>query len=245
MNTRTAPTMRLPRRPYSELDDIDDLLADDDEELRAETVILHQQKAAPPRRAGFDSRVWLKPNRMTQTEASLRLAVSLLNRRLVESDVIVALTGGELTRASKPRFPVIAFLRTLGYKPADEHTDWRTIYTSEKAEFGLRLHNRIGEGDVVAQLRSGNRLAAEVCGGPLEPTRSPTEHRLLRAVVARALTAEYSRTDDVLVAVVPRSERFRALARRWEELPRVAGTGISIVLVDRLGQARGCAAIDS
>ncbi len=224
-------------------DDDEDPLFDADEELRAETACLHLEPDEPPAR--FKRSDWLKSDRMMQTEVSLRLAIALLQRRRVSSDVVVGLTGGELSRRSSARFPVAEYLRTLGFSPAHDAPDWRTRYLSDRAQLGLVLHNRLGQGDVVTTLASGRRFVAEVTGGPIKPTRSPTEHRLLRGVIGRAVTAEYSQPDDVAVAAVPRSERFRALARSWRELPRFAKTGVSIVIVDRAGTVYGCSEIDS
>lgn len=193
----------------------------------------------------FDPREWLKADRMTQTEASLRLAISLLKRGLTKSDVVVALTGGELTRASKPCFPVVAFLRSQRFESPQPGGDWPDAYVSTQAQFALVLHRRLGEGDVVTTLANGRRFAAEVTGGPMAPTRSPTEYKLLRAVIGRAVTSEYTEAGDLLVAVVPRSERFRGLAKRWREAHRLVKAEIPIVIVDRIGTVEGCPEIDS
>lgn len=225
-------------------DDFSDILTDAEEELRLQTAGLHPQRAVRATPV-FDSREWLNAGRMSQTEASLRLAMSLLTRKLVASDVVVALTGGELTRARKPRFPVAAFLESLGFTETGEHPDWRGLYTSPAAEYPLDLHNRLGVGDVVAQLKMGRRLYAEVTGGPLKPTRSPSEHKLLRRTIGAALTAEHAFPDDIVVAVVPRSERFRELARSWRPLPRMCKADISIVIVDRAGTVTGCPPIET
>ena len=225
-------------------DDHDDQpLTDADEALRLRIAIARQPKRAPPLPV-FKSEKSLSAVRMTQTEASLRLAISLLERRLTTSDVEVALTGGELTRKNKDYFPVRSFLRAQGFDTVTRGRDWRDTYTSDQTTFALVLHKRLGRGDVVTTLADGRRFAAEVCGGPLTETRSSTEHRLLRGVIARALTAEYAEPNDLMVAIVPRSERFRALAKRWRELPRVANTGIAIALIDRIGTIDGCAEID-
>ena len=232
-------------------DDDDDALDDGFPDDREDVAVLIERSLHPRKglasttTATFDSRIWLKADRMTKTEASLRVAISLLTRRLVASDVSVALTGGELTRATQPRFPVIAFLESLRFVLPAEHRNWRDVYTSAEAEFRLVLHNRLGGGDIVTTLQSGRRFAAEVTGGPLRPTRSPTEHKLLRGTIGRAITSEYSAPADLLVAVVPRSERFRGFARKWRKLPRMLSAGISIVLVDRLGGVNGCAEIDT
>src|SRR2546423_9461250 len=57
-----------------------------------------------------DPAVWLASNHMTQTEVSLRLAHYLIAQKLVTTDITVALTGYELTRQERPRFPVVRYL---------------------------------------------------------------------------------------------------------------------------------------
>jgi hypothetical protein len=223
--------------------DDDEPLSDADETLRLQIKIARQPKRGPPLPV-FKSDKSLSAVRMTQTEASLRLAISLLERQLTTSDVEVALTGGELTRKNKDYFPVRSFLRAQGFDTVTRGRDWRDTYTSDQTTFALVLHKRLGRGDVVTTLADSRRFAAEVCGGPLIETRSSTEHKLLRGVIARALTAEYAEPNDLMVAIVPRSERFRALAKRWRALPRVANTGIAIALIDRIGTIDGCPEID-
>jgi hypothetical protein len=241
----------LPLQPRDDEDDNDDdddayddePLTDADEALRLQVAkARHPERRTPP--PVFKSEKSLSADRMTQTEASLRLAISLLTRQLTTSDVAVALTGGELTRKNKDYFPVRSFLRAQGFDTATRGPDWRDTYMSELTTFALVLHKRLGEGDVVTTLAGGRRFTAEVSGGPLTETRSSTEHKLLRSVIARALTAEYAKPNDLAVAIVPRSERFRALAKSWRGLPRVANTGIAIALIDRIGTIDGCPEID-
>lgn len=224
-------------------DDDDEPLTDADEALRLQVAIAARPDPGPPPPV-YKSDKSLSPDRMTQTEASLRLAMSMLERNLTSSDVALALTGGEMTRQNRDYFPVQSFLLAHGFDTPTPGHDWRDTYVSERTKFALVLHNRMGKGDVVTTLAGGRRFAAEVSGGPLTETRSSTEHKLLRGVIGRALTAEYAEPDDLLVAIVPRSERFRALAKCWRELPRVANTGIAIALLDRIGTIDGCPEID-
>ena len=73
---------------------------------------------------------WLAPHHMSATETSLRLARWLLARRLVVSDIDVALTGYELTRRDIPCFPVQRFLakRSVTRLDAGAGDDWRGRY---------------------------------------------------------------------------------------------------------------------
>jgi len=213
-----------------------------------DTRRLRREKAA--------RRPWVGPDRMSQSEVSLRLAMYLAERRLVAADesIVVALTGYELTRSNSPRFQVKVFLGERGYVAEDDGGDWRGAYyrrasgrttsrspspADSAAGPRIVLHNRHGEGDVTARLANGRRLIAEVSGGPLVETRSPAEHKLLRGAIGRALTTEWAEATDVLCAVVPRSERTRALIARWRAAPRVAAARLRLVTVDRTGDVSG------
>lgn len=208
-----------------------------------ETLAARQRGTNALRAENAARRPAITADRMSQTEVSLRLALHLIDQSLVSGDVVVSLTGHELERNNSPRFDVRAFLGVRGLAQATESGDWRGRYVRVairgRAEQAIVLHNRIGEGDVVARLSDGRRFFAEVGGGPIKPTRSPTEHRLLYGVIGRAVTTQCAMASDVICAVVPRSERTRALAAQWREAQRVKLSGIRLVTIDRAGAVHG------
>lgn len=75
--------------------------------------------------------------------------------------------------------------------------------------------------------------------GLLADSRSPAEHKLLRAAIGRAITFELAEPTDVMAAVVPRSRRMRELAVRWRAAQGVSRAGILILTVDRAGMVDG------
>jgi hypothetical protein len=186
-----------------------------------------------------DPAVWLAATQMTQTEVSLRLARFLHAEGLSASDVDVALTGYELTRHERPRFPVVRFLTERGFARCQGGEEWRGAYRLSGATHGLRLHSEPDAGDVVARLASGERFIAHVSRGLLADSRSPAEHKLLRGVLGRAITFEHTEPRDVQVVAVPRSKRFRLLAARWRGAVGVARAGVHILTVDRAGTVDG------
>jgi hypothetical protein len=187
------------------------------------------------------SRAWLSSPRMTRTEVGLRFARYVLAERYVASDVTIALTGVEMvTKAKRPVFPVAAFLAAHGYAKADEASDdWRDSYVKEGVEFAITLREKPDEAPMLAELPSGARLLVDVMGGPLDPTRSSTEHTQLRTAIGRAITLFEVRQKDVLVVAMPRSRRFRHLARLWRDAPRVIEARLRLVVVDRAGNVDG------
>ena len=188
---------------------------------------------------------WLAPHHMSATETSLRLARWLLAQKLVVSDIDVALTGHELTRRNTPRFPVERFLAERSVTRLDrgegegEGDDWRGRYLLHGAAHALRLHSDRDEGDVVATLMNGRRLVAQVSRGVVGETRSPAEHKMLRAVIGRAVTFEHYEPSDWGAAVVPRNARFRQLAARWRRTQPMERSGLLILTVDRVGMVDG------
>jgi len=184
---------------------------------------------------------WLAPHHMSATETSLRLARWLLARKLVVSDIHVALTGHELTRRNTPRFPVERFLaeRSVSRLDRGAEEDWQGRYLLHGASHALRLHADRDEGDVVATLVNGRRLVAQVSRGVVGETRSPAEHKMLRAVIGRAVTFEPYEPSDWGAAVVPRNARFRQLAARWRRTQPMERSGLLILTVDRVGTVDG------
>ena len=187
------------------------------------------------------NRIWISSTRMTRTETSLRLALHLLTRQLVASDLTVALTGNEMKRKVKrPPFQVEVFLNKHGcQKVGEPGGDWQDIYTVEGATHALVLREKADEAPMVAVLPSGARLLIDVLGGPLESSRSNTEHVQLRTAIGRAITLDDVGKKDVLAVAMPRSSRFRDLARRWRQAPRLIEARIRLILVDRVGQVDG------
>jgi hypothetical protein len=232
--------MRYGRRllPPPSSGDLESILAAD-EGIIPELAEFRAIRRKPEQEYSPDPDAWLKAHEMTQTEVSLRLARHLLAQKLVTTDVSVALTGYELTRRLRPRFPVERYLTQRGFVRQEALDDWRGTYLLKGAEHPLRLHTEPDAGDVVATLTSGRRLVAQVSRGHLEATRSPAEHKLLRGAIARAITLESAERDDLLAAVVPRSKRFRELARRWRAAEGVLRAGLLILTVDRAGLVDG------
>ena len=186
-----------------------------------------------------DPSVWLASSAMTQTEVSLRLAHYLLAQQRTTTDVTVALTGYELTRRERPRFPVVRYLAQRGYTRDTRDDDWRGTYLLKGAAHRLQLANEPDVADLTTTLGDGRRLLAWVTRGQLKSTRSPAEHKLLRGALGRAVTCEFAERADVLAAVVPRSRRFRELAVRWRGAEGVVRAGVLILTVDRAGAVDG------
>lgn len=214
----------------------------DDEKMERELASYRRAKA----KRRDKRQQWQSPERMTHTEVSLRFAMYLVDRVGGAREVRVGLTAYELVRKDAPRMHLAGFLEPRGFDLTGHVRDWRGRYErrGSRTPSGtpptiVELHDRAGEGDVVARFHDGRRLIAEVSGGPVQPTRSPTEHRILRSVIGRAVTTECAMPRDVICAVVPRSERFRDLIRAWRSAQRLAASGVQLVMVDRIGQVHG------
>jgi hypothetical protein len=225
--------------------DDDELDEDDDNhdivyDNESDTFIVPSPRLRrPQRKYSPDPAIWLAAEVMSRTEAALRLARHLLNNGLTKSDVHVSLTGFELTRRSKPKFPVERFLSERDWLRVDPDDDWRGTYTMEGIEYALVLTSDPKCADVTATLLSNDRLVGHVSRGKLRPTRSSGEHKVLRAAIGRAATFEGYGPTDIPAAVVPRSERFRSLATRWRQSLAVLRAGVLIITVDRAGGVDG------
>src|SRR6185295_4577179 len=93
--------------------------------------------------------------------------------------------------------------------------------------------------EVMAKVAEDARIIGFVGAGYTVPTQSSSEHTASRTLIGRALTYRDARPLDLLVVVVPRSERSRVLARELRDAPRVVQAGLSIATVDRAGGVDG------
>lgn len=194
-----------------------------------------------------DPVVWLAQSLMTRTEAALRLARHLLTSHLATGDVQLRLAGREALVRDRPRFPVVRFLKERGCDLSEPHPDpstpkgeeWRGRYTMKCVPHALVLHSEHDHPDLVAPLANGSRLIAHVNRGRLTTSRSPGEHKLLRAALGRALTYPHYKPGDIAAAAVPRSQRYRTLAGEWRRAPAVVRAGLLILTVDRAGNVDG------
>src|SRR3989442_3854370 len=68
------------------------------------------------------------PTSMAEAEVSLRLAFHLLERRLVVSDVHVAIDGAQIRTGSPTHFPIAHFLAAAGFRRKDPQSGWQGAY---------------------------------------------------------------------------------------------------------------------
>jgi hypothetical protein len=188
----------------------------------------------------FTSDAWLKAERMSCTETVLRVAQQLIAHDLVSGEISIALGGAEIARADRASFPVEEFLESFGFTKADaESANWRGSYIEGKSQRSISLHDRSDVPQLVAPLARGGRLLLEASAGPLNPTKSPVEHKLLFGLIGRALCYEDVDAGDVLAIAVPRSARFRQLIARFRKSPRLEKTALVYYMVARGGDIDG------
>jgi hypothetical protein len=134
---------------------------------------------------------------------------------------------------------VLRYLKERGFRRRIVDDDWRGTYTMEGVGQVLRLHAEPEGADLVTTLTNGRRLVGFVQRGLISPTRSPAEHKLLRMAIGKAVTSCDTTPDDVVAAVLPRSERFRQLANSCRSAPGMIRAGTLVLLVDRAGEVDG------
>lgn len=186
--------------------------------------------------------VWLRAQRMTQSELLLRLGLHLLGTNDICGNVTVALRGREVSRSDAPKFPLRLFLRDRGARRVDTPSlsgDWRGEYAVRGRRFNLRLSSDTGIADLEVEVGAGDRLLVFGAGGMLEATRSPAEDRVVNEVIGRALRHRNVNARDLIAVALPRSAAFRRIATSLESAPRIVSNGLSMLLVDRAGQVNG------
>jgi hypothetical protein len=141
-----------------------------------------------------------------------------------------------LRRNTIERCPTLSVSANRG---ALQAATWRGSYIEGKSHRSISLHDRTDVPQLVAPLARGGRLLLEASAGPLNPTKSPVEHKLLFGLIGRALCYEDVDAGDVLAIAVPRSARFRQLIARFRKSPRLEKTALVSYLVARGGDIDG------
>jgi hypothetical protein len=98
----------------------------------------------------------LDENKMSEAEVSLRLALYLIENRLVHNNVEVAIDGAQVRVLEKVYFPIEEFLKCHGCIKVNCESNWRGTY--KVGQYILEVHSTPGKGDVVAKLLNGKRL---------------------------------------------------------------------------------------
>ncbi|MBF0195877.1 MAG: hypothetical protein HQL71_15060 [Magnetococcales bacterium] len=171
-------------------------------------------------------------DKMPEAEVALRLAFFLLDHHEVDGTVKVAIDGASVSR-TVPIFQIECFMKIHKWEEFGAKNglnDWQREYKRGKQR--LEIHSNSGEGDVVAKI-NGYRIRAECKKGPLQKTKGNPEYPLLREAIGQLMTIETIENNDIPIAVVPHSEKFKQLADKWMERPLLKRVGIQIVLVSR------------
>jgi hypothetical protein len=161
----------------------------------------------------------LPQEKMSEAEVSLRLALYLLRNDIVTSNISVAIDGAQIRTKDKFHFPLADFLKDNGLKRCQTGPGWYGSY-SLGSTFSIVIHSNPGQGDVVANVRSGHVLRVEAKKGTLSRSRSSSEYQLLREAFGQLMTIETDIENNLLAVAVPKSNKFDELARnvktgRW------------------------------
>jgi hypothetical protein len=178
-------------------------------------------------------------DKMSEAEVTLRLAISLIESGHVVGDVQTAIDGAQVKTGNTTHFPIIEFLNTHGWESQTQRERWQAKYLNKKYAVSIIVHSNSGEGDLVADLKSGQRLRVESKKGPLKRSKSSQEYPLIREAIGQLITIEHVNESDLLAVAVPKSEKFDALAELWRKRPLVRKAGIYIITVGRDGSISG------
>lgn len=170
---------------------------------------------------------------MPEAEVSLRLAFWLINQKMVEGEVSIAIDGAQVQVGDREIFPIRDFLKNLQWYKEDLLQTWQGLYSQATGLGKIRIHSNPGKGDIIARLRSGHTLRAECKKGPPIPNASSQELPLLREALGQLLTVQEYLDNDILAVAVPHSPRFAGLAQRWRGAPLIKKLGIQILTIGR------------
>jgi hypothetical protein len=170
---------------------------------------------------------------MPKAEVALRLAEFILALPGSGAMASVGIDGASIKMDHAAVFDIGRFLSDIGWEQIKEpqvgRSAWNGAY--RRGNKTIRVHSRLGVGDVVAHVNS-RRIIAECKKGPLVRRAGSPEYSLLTSALGQALLFDVS-ADDIAVAAVPDTPIFRRFAEAWQERPLVRRAGIKIVLVAR------------
>jgi len=181
----------------------------------------------------------LPEDKMPEAEVTLRLAISLIENGHAVGDVQTAIDGAQVKTGNTIHFPIVEFLNAHGWESPTQLDRWQAKYTNTKYSASIIVHSSSGEGDLVADLQSGQKLRVESKKGPLNCSKSSQEYPLIREAIGQLVTIEYAVPSDLLAVAVPKSEKFDALAEQWRNRPLMKSTGIHIITVGRNNSISG------
>jgi hypothetical protein len=177
--------------------------------------------------------------KMPEAEVTLRLAMFLIENDHVISDVVTAIDGAQVKTGNSIHFEIYEFLDSLGWINDINTERWQGSYSKNGFKSKLIIHSSSGEGDLVADLKNGNRLRVESKKGPLIKTKGSKEYPLIREAIGQLMTIEHASDNDILAVAVPESDKFNDLARQWRTRPLMKSSNIHIVTVSRENMIMG------
>ncbi|PZP30316.1 hypothetical protein FJD32_004245 [Shewanella sp. LC6] len=181
----------------------------------------------------------LPEDKMPEAEVTLRLAISLIENGHVQGDIIVAIDGAQVRTKNTIHFQLVEFLNERGWTSPVQQKRWQSKYSNKKYAASIIVRSSSGVGDLVAELRTGQRLRVESKKGPLIRSKSSQEYSLIREAIGQLVTIEHLEQTDVLAVAVPKSEKFDALAELWRVRPLMKSTGIHILTIGRDNSVSG------
>lgn len=181
----------------------------------------------------------LPADRMLEAEVALRLADFILGQSGSGAIASVAIDGTSIRMGKAVGFDIGRFMAGAGWKPIKPPPVDRSVWSGAYRRNGeiIRMHSRLGEGDVIAQI-NGRRIIAKCQKGPLVRKVGSPEVPLLTTALGQALLYDVSANDIVIVAV-PDTLVFRRMAETWRKRPLVNKLGFRIALVARHGAVTG------
>jgi hypothetical protein len=164
------------------------------------------------------SPIALHPDKMTEAEVSLRLALYFAEHSGTSGLIEVALDGAQIKLDQQIIFPLTDFMCDCGWLK-DGGNDWKGKYQKTGCA-PIKVHCTPGKGDVVASL-NGKTFRIESKKGPLTRSKSSQEYPLIREALGQLMTVDEISDSDILGIAVPDSPKFRQLAEKWRAAPLI------------------------
>jgi hypothetical protein len=182
----------------------------------------------------------LPEDQMPEVEVMLRLAFYLLSLEGSAETCTITPDCQHVQSAGRTIFPLAEFLAQEEWKQIERSGNelWEGAYVNG----GKRLVITATPSSADVFIRVGKRLIRAECKkGPLIKRPGSPERPLMHAVIGQLMMSRSIEPDELLIAALPNSDRFRRLAATCRECNRLKAAGLMFVLVGRDGSIDGFA----
>jgi hypothetical protein len=178
------------------------------------------------------AKVAVPKSRMPLAEVALRLGMHVSRIPGCRGPVSIIIGDEEKAKSRDEAFSIRSFLLRSKWKQAEKEGALNYTGRYVNARKDILQVSHATKTRVTAAI-AGRRLLAVCKGGPIWFHPRNDERGIILSALGDVILLEQAKPNDLLVAAVPGTGRFKVVADRWRNRPLIASSGIMIALVGR------------